>query len=530
MGRSWAALMPGLLLVCLAVDNVLADVQGPPRLDQPIVGFQKARVGSKIKLLCPVVGNPPPLMMWKKDGESINTLWERFKVLSAGLKIKNVEMADAGQYICRATNGFGSVSLNYTLTVVEDRRNLGRVKNSERPEAPTGSKPPTGTKPKFSQPSKMRKKKFVCPLNSSVKLKCAATGYPKPQVLWMRNGVTLTEEELEEQRASFTLKLKSLKASDSGDYTCVVFNRNGQINATYSVEVVDQAHAKPVLQGEHPVNTTVAYGGTTSFQCRVRSDSPPHIQWLKRVEPHNGNQRINATIDMDGQKFVVLPAGEVWSRPDGSYLNKLMISHATEEDSGMYICLGANTNGYSVKSAFLEVLPDPNGRSQPGGRNNNFNVNINMNDVVAKQNPQDIDTTKKVLLITIPLAFAVLFCLGAAVCTYHRNKNIQGYASPATNQPSNHLAVRAEHKRNTPVHPNQSDCEQSVPLTSPPSSLGGVHSYHPPSREGVAINRYTDLGMSAESYSDTLNSSGSVSSGKVHTHQHVHQHHVVHHC
>ncbi len=119
----------------------------------------------------------------------------------------------------------------------------------------------------------------------------------------------------------------------------------------------EQVHDKPVLQGEHPVNTTVAYGGTTSFQCRVRSDTPPHIQWLKRVEPHNTNQRINATLDMDGQKFVVLPAGEVWSRPDGSYLNKLMISQATEKDSGMYICLGANTNGYSVKSAFLEVLP-----------------------------------------------------------------------------------------------------------------------------------------------------------------------------
>ena len=132
----------------------------------------------------------------------------------------------------------------------------------------------------------------------------------------------------------------------------------------------EQVHDKPVLQGEHPVNTTVAYGGTTSFQCRVRSDTPPHIQWLKRVEPHNTNQQINATLDMDGQKFVVLPAGEVWSRPDGSYLNKLMISQATERDSGMYICLGANTNGYSLKSAFLEVLPGKLASPIPNGYKN----------------------------------------------------------------------------------------------------------------------------------------------------------------
>lgn len=56
-------------------------------------------------------------------------------------------------------------------------------------------------------------------------------------------------------------------------------------------------------------------------------------------------------------RFVVLPTGEVWSRPDGSYLNKLLITRAKEEDAGMYICLGANTMGYSFRSAYLTVLP-----------------------------------------------------------------------------------------------------------------------------------------------------------------------------
>lgn len=54
---------------------------------------------------------------------------------------------------------------------------------------------------------------------------------------------------------------------------------------------------------------------------------------------------------------MVLPTGEVWSRPDGSYLNKLLIARAKEEDAGMYICLGANTMGYSFRSAYLTVLP-----------------------------------------------------------------------------------------------------------------------------------------------------------------------------
>lgn len=82
----------------------------------------------------------------------------------------------------------------------------------------------------------------------------------------------------------------------------------------------------------------------------------PVIQWLKRVES-NEESRYNSTIEVGDHRFVVLPMGEVWSRPDGSYLNKLLITRAKEEDAGMYICLGANTMGYSFRSAFLTVLP-----------------------------------------------------------------------------------------------------------------------------------------------------------------------------
>lgn len=145
----------------------------------------------------------------------------------------------------------------------------------------------------------------------------------------------------------------------------------------------ERTNSKPVLTGTHPVNTTVDYGGTTSFQCKVRSDVKPVIQWLKRVEPGD-EDRFNSTIEVRGgfslprgseagqplltgalcsrvqvgdHRFVVLPAGEVWSRPDGSYLNKLLITRAKEEDAGMYICLGANTMGFSFRSAYLTVLP-----------------------------------------------------------------------------------------------------------------------------------------------------------------------------
>uniref|UniRef100_UPI00358E0050 fibroblast growth factor receptor-like 1 n=1 Tax=Myxine glutinosa TaxID=7769 RepID=UPI00358E0050 len=116
----------------------------------------------------------------------------------------------------------------------------------------------------------------------------------------------------------------------------------------------ERLRSKPVLTGMHPVNTTVDLGGSTSLQCKVRSDVRPVVQWLKQVPP-NAVRHRNATLDVDGRRYVVLPVGEVWSRPDGSYLNKLVISRARAQDAGMYICLGANNMGYSFRSAFLTV-------------------------------------------------------------------------------------------------------------------------------------------------------------------------------
>uniref|UniRef100_A0A6I8PH89 Fibroblast growth factor receptor-like 1 n=1 Tax=Ornithorhynchus anatinus TaxID=9258 RepID=A0A6I8PH89_ORNAN len=308
------------------------SARGPPRISDKVIHRQSVRLGRTIKLLCPVEGDPPPLTMWMKDGRTIHSGWTRFRVLQQGLKIKEVESEDAGTYICKATNGFGSANVNYTLIVI--------------------------ARPRFTQPAKMRRRVIARPVGSSIRLKCVASGNPRPDITWLKDSRPLSPPETGENRKKkWTLNLKNLKPEDSGKYTCRVSNRVGEINATYKVEVIQRTRSKPVLTGTHPVNTTVDYGGTTSFQCKVRSDVKPVIQWLKRVE-YGSEGKYNSTIDVGGQKFVVLPTGEVWSRPDGSYLNKLMIARAREEDAGMYICLGANTMGYSFRSAFLTVLPD----------------------------------------------------------------------------------------------------------------------------------------------------------------------------
>ncbi|GFQ80143.1 fibroblast growth factor receptor-like 1 [Trichonephila clavata] len=117
---------------------------------------------------------------------------------------------------------------------------------------------------------------------------------------------------------------------------------------------------RPDLSVFHPLNTTVKYGSSATFQCRVRSEAPPNIQWLKKVEDYELpklQKQHHDIIKVQGENYRVLQSSEVVERSDGSFLNKLTIPEVFEADSGKYICLGAHSMGYSFRSAYLTVLP-----------------------------------------------------------------------------------------------------------------------------------------------------------------------------
>uniref|UniRef100_A0A8D0ACK6 Fibroblast growth factor receptor-like 1 n=1 Tax=Sander lucioperca TaxID=283035 RepID=A0A8D0ACK6_SANLU len=461
---------------------------GPPRVSERVAHRQSIRLGRTMKLPCPVEGDPPPLIMWTKDGRNIHSGWTRFRVLQHALRIKEVETEDAGTYICKATNGFGSVNINYTLIVIG---NEGVATAGQAPLSSWGF-----VRPRFTQPSKMRKRVIARPVGSSVRLKCTASGNPRPDIVWLKDSRPLVDEDAEGEgegkKKKWTLSLKNLMPKHSGKYTCHVSNRAGEINATYKVEVIQRTNSKPILTGTHPVNTTVDYGGTTSFQCKVRSDVKPVIQWLKRVEPGDEN-KFNSTIEVGDHRFVVLPTGEVWSRPDGSYLNKLLITRAKEEDSGMYICLGANTMGYSFRSAYLTVLPD----LKP------------QNNVVLTATSPSLPWP---VIIGIPAGVA--FILGTALLWFCQSKRTCSSSSSSA-LPSAQRPPAASRDRACPALPPQTangdkDClsyedyvaHQQLLLTQGGSGLAPK----------VYPKIYTDIHTHTHSHVD----------GKVHQHQHIH--------
>lgn len=92
----------------------------------------------------------------------------------------------------------------------------------------------------------MRKRVIARPVGSSVRLKCTASGNPRPDIVWLKDNRPLLDGQSgaggeDGRRKRWTLSLKNLTPEQSGKYTCHVSNRAGEINATYKVEVIRES-------------------------------------------------------------------------------------------------------------------------------------------------------------------------------------------------------------------------------------------------------------------------------------------------
>ncbi|KAG9509407.1 Hemicentin-1, partial [Fragariocoptes setiger] len=159
---------------------------------------------------------------------------------------------------------------------------------------------------------------------------------------WLKDGKQLASND--EQHHSITsdaissrIYIRSVKANDAGEYTCVARNQHGQDRI--SSRLVVNVELKWVQQ---PMGMSVSLGQDAVIECSAQGEPKPLIQWsrLSNVD-HSRVAAANGKVQMNEPRL-------------GS--NPLKLSSTRLEDAALYECVASNNIGELRQVVKVDVL------------------------------------------------------------------------------------------------------------------------------------------------------------------------------
>ncbi|CAB1454535.1 unnamed protein product [Pleuronectes platessa] len=216
---------------------------------------------SVARFSCAVPSSPPATITWELNQSTLPLQTDRITVLPNGvLQIHNVQLEDAGQYRCVATNiGSRLKSREATLTV-----NQGAgPKPRQRPQIIAGPQ------------------NVTISLHKTVVLECVATGNPWPIISWSRADSQPIDVYNAKVLGNGNLVITDVSSKHTGVYLCRATTPGTR---NYTIAAANITILEPPSIVERPESQTRPRAGTARFMCQAEGVPPPRISWLKNGE------------------------------------------------------------------------------------------------------------------------------------------------------------------------------------------------------------------------------------------------------
>ncbi|XP_018421384.1 PREDICTED: immunoglobulin superfamily member 10 [Nanorana parkeri] len=297
--------------------------EGPSNIDysKPRIKGGKAAsftvlANSDAFIPCEATGNPTPTILWTKVSSgtfmSKTRRGNRMEVYPNGtLSISSAGIQDRGQYLCVATNQYGSDRLLISLSVITYPPRILQGKSRE----------------------------ITVHSGSSINLKCQAEGRPFPTITWILANETIASEKSAHNHKAFvqldgTLIIKEVSIYDRGIYKCLATNIAGADTFTVKIQVIA---APPAILEDKRQTVLALSRENVKLHCSAKGNPQPSVHWVAfdgtKVKPL---QYVNA-------KLFLFSNGTLYIR------------NAEPTDNGNYECIATSSTGSERRVVTLRV-------------------------------------------------------------------------------------------------------------------------------------------------------------------------------
>ncbi|KAM6395307.1 LOW QUALITY PROTEIN: protein turtle homolog A [Rhynochetos jubatus] len=281
-------------------------VNAPPTFLETPPAFVEVRDRDALSLTCTAVGNPQPVVIWKRSDLAVQS-GDTVQVRNGTLSIAAVERASAGTYTCHASSKEGTVT-HTTRVLVQG--------------PPVIVVPPQNVTVNVSQ---------------DAFLACQAEAYPgNLTYTWFQGSSNVFHLSRLQARVRIlvdgSLLLQQTTPDDAGKYTCIPSNGLWKPpSASAFVTVLYPARVTAMLPETH-----LPKGMQGVIRCPTRANPPLlSVSWMRDGRP----------LDLDK-----LPGWSVG--PDGS----IVIATGNDDALGVYTCTPYNSYGTAGESRPTRVL------------------------------------------------------------------------------------------------------------------------------------------------------------------------------